>query len=437
MRLLAAIAICCAARSVPATAATLHVPADFPSIQSAMDTAAAGDTVLVAAGDYHENLTITREVVLASESGAASTRILAGPHASAIRCLGMPGGLIEGFTISGGGGSPVDGTLAGGGILCVGAAPLIRANRIIECRVGGTGTASPCVGGGIACLSGSTPLIEDCEIADNELRAMGSEYGAATAGAGLYCDAASGAVARRCVFRGNIARSGGCGGVHSGSAELIVEDSTIEENVGLVGGFGYHGILRRSVVRSNVGSSPYGTGGCAAHGACEIRECLIAANRGGSWIVGGAGGVATWGGPVMIAGNTVVANLAPTVAGIWVHYTDQQIRIERNIVAMNGEAGAGWGIAASPGSLRCNDVWGNAAGDYQYGDPMGGGNFSSDPMFCDASTGDFRIDAGSPCAAEQQPECGLIGALGIGCGVSATESWTWGQLKHRLGTAPR
>ena len=38
---------------LPATAATIHVPDDQPTIQAGIDAASAGDTVLVACGDYY------------------------------------------------------------------------------------------------------------------------------------------------------------------------------------------------------------------------------------------------------------------------------------------------------------------------------------------------------------------------------------------------
>jgi hypothetical protein len=68
-------------------------------------------------------------------------------------------------------------------------------------------------------------------------------------------------------------------------------------------------------------------------------------------------------------------------------------------------------------TIGCNDVWGE--GKSYLGDCAdlegSDGNFSADPLFCDASNGDYRLSIDSPCAAPAG--CGLIGALDVGCGI--------------------
>jgi serine protease len=63
---LAAWLVLCLTRS--AAAAVLHVPADFPTIQAAINAAANADTVRVAAGTYVENITFSGKAITVSTS---------------------------------------------------------------------------------------------------------------------------------------------------------------------------------------------------------------------------------------------------------------------------------------------------------------------------------------------------------------------------------
>lgn len=73
-------------------------------------------------------------------------------------------------------------------------------------------------------------------------------------------------------------------------------------------------------------------------------------------------------------------------------------------------------------TITCSNIWNNAAGDWSDDCAIGGadenGNFSADPLFCNASAGDYTIDASSPCTASGNA-CGVIvGAYDVGCGVT-------------------
>ena len=87
--------------------------------------------------------------------------------------------------------------------------------------------------------------------------------------------------------------------------------------------------------------------------------------------------------------------------------------------------------------LSCCDVYGNQGGDWadciaaQSGVD---GNMCADPLFCEDLNPDepYALHGSSPCAPAYNPECGLIGAFGVGCGVTAVEDASWGTIKAML-----
>lgn len=84
--------------------------------------------------------------------------------------------------------------------------------------------------------------------------------------------------------------------------------------------------------------------------------------------------------------------------------------------------------------IYCCDLYGNDGGDWAgcISEHQGiNGNLSADPLFCDPLNGDFRLSADSPCAPEQAPDCGLIGAWPVGCGPVPTVESSWGHIKWR------
>jgi hypothetical protein len=86
-------------------------------------------------------------------------------------------------------------------------------------------------------------------------------------------------------------------------------------------------------------------------------------------------------------------------------------------------------------TLLCCDLFGNAGGDWVgcvAGQAGSNGNFSQDPIFCDAANGDYTVAAGSPCAPGNNPYCGRVGALPVGCsGPVPAEIVRWGGLKWK------
>ena len=104
--------------------------------------------------------------------------------------------------------------------------------------------------------------------------------------------------------------------------------------------------------------------------------------------------------------------------------TNSNVLIKSTIIAFSERGGAIRCVSQAPVTLQCADIFGNAGGDWtepciagQFGIQ---GNLSLDPLFCNGDGGNFYLHANSPCASvSPTPGCGLIGALDVGCSVSA------------------
>jgi hypothetical protein len=131
--------------------------------------------------------------------------------------------------------------------------------------------------------------------------------------------------------------------------------------------------------------------------------------------------MAVWYSTGRISDCTVSGNVAWPRETPSVYVVDPgEMTMENVIIAFN-ESEA---ILCEGGHIEigCCDLYGNDGGDELCGEDLGG-NFSDDPLFCDQESGDYRLDAHSPCLPGNHPDgvdCGLIGTLGRGCGTLLT-----------------
>jgi len=168
----------------------LRVPADFAKVQTAIDSAKEGDTVLVAPGRYYENLVFKgQNIVLASEFARTRDRsaiertILDGsrpahPDSGAVVTIWRfedSTAVVEGFTITGGTGTvwfdnkDKINFREGGGIIVDLAGPTIR-NNIIEGNVAIDKGKMLSAGGGGIRVGFAEPIIERNVIRNNKGR---------------------------------------------------------------------------------------------------------------------------------------------------------------------------------------------------------------------------------------------------------------------------
>jgi hypothetical protein len=391
-RLFAVLAAASAILACPASAATIHVPADQPTIQAGVNAAAIGDMVMVAPGTYYEHYIVMRSgVVLRSETGQPACVTLDAQHENRVfHCQGMSSRTkIEGFTIING---LEDGS---GGIWCVYSSMTIENCVFIENEVrhdsGAIGlfTASPTIwnctflrnrtlgmsgyhnrGGAIYMQVGCSPLICGYTFTEHE----------AWQGGAIWCNDNCTPTIADCVFLRNKGREGGA---------IAIE-----------------------------GNSTF-----------QITDCVFAENaaseEGGGLYLNSVGGV--------VAGCTLYGNMA-ILGGGQVYATNPLTLVEfsHSIIAFGN--GRGTVECTSPGilMLSCCDVFGNVGGDW-LGCIAGQGsinnNFRVHPLFCDPGLDDFSLSQSSPCL--NAPNCGLVGAIGQGCGPISLQSSSWAHVKAR------
>jgi len=417
-----------------ARAATLVVDVagggDFDDVQSALDAAAGGDTVLVGAGEYvleapldfnrlHDpddpGAVPVKDLVLRAESGADATTLRLSADVVGLRVASVivftkgetEASTVEGFTITGGRGFAG----RGGGLFIEHSSP-----RIVDCTIAGntaTGNAGESGGeaaGGGVWMFDSDSDFERCRVVDNTVRGGQGSFGGGGAPMGVGGEARGGGVFAdwggsqwiECVIEGNAAIGGSAGfgnravggGAFVGSGWARFDRCRIVGNRAIGGG-------------GDIGGDASG-GGAAIIGRfsdpggvlrfldqLHLRNCVIARNRAQGQAGGGLGGEGRGGGVFNDEATTYIA--FATIAG---NHTADAPGFERPAVATDG----------APVYVEGSIVWANAGGSlssqdqtiYVRGSCVAGfesfevlGNIDADPHF--AGDDDFRLQPGSPC----------------------------------------
>ena len=404
----------------------IYVPADYSTIQAAIDASVNGDTITVSPGTYVENINFNgKDIILTSSkpadqnvveatiidgNAAGSVVTFAGSETSACELrgftitngyvtgsypLGMGGGIYGNSTHATIADCTITGNTAdsgGGLVFCDGS--------ITDCTITGNTAGS---GGGLVFCNGS---ITNCRISGNTADNFG--------GGGLYdCDASI----TNCMISGNTAKiyGGGLGWCDGPITNCTITGNTAEEFGG--GLSKCDGLIINCTIIGNA-AEDYGGGLYWCDG--PITSCTISGNTAEEY----GGGLGWCDGPIT---NCIISgNWANNGGGLYGGGGDNPYYGAINNCTVTGNsANNTGGLSGYNGSISNSIVWGNSSGqvfdssiptysciqDWTGG---GEGNISVDPLFADTTSTDpaqwdLHLLPGSPCidAGTNSPPDGL------------------------------
>jgi hypothetical protein len=348
---------------------TINVPGDFPSIQAAIDAATAGDTVLVAAGTYHERVDFHGKAVTVQSSGGPGATVIDGGAAGRVVNFSSGEGrqsVLRGFTIRNG--VETSGQ-SGAGVNVFRASPTIDGNLV-------TGNTA-CGGGGGVYADQGAPLIEHNVFTGND----GSWLCTGGGGGGVFVSAtdAGGATAQVIgnTFSGNRAYWGGA---------ILVEEAgalTIADNV----------------ISGNTSSDDGGGIWILSQSNSVIVQNLIVNNRSGGQLGGGIWlQTSCCGAAPRLEANTIAGNSANEGSALWMNTPPSYVVDNVLVGSATQEVVYCDQLLAVPAHFDNNDAFatdgGVAFGANCGAQPGSAGNVSADPRF--AGSGDLHLQAGSP-----------------------------------------
>lgn len=447
-------------------AGILSVPSPYSSIQSAINDANNGDTVIVSPGTYQENINFLGKAITVISLNPDDPNIVAATiidgnapddsnFASVVTFNSGEGNdsVLNGFTVTGGTGTwllvsreykGLQWERCGGGVICYNMSQPTISKNVFTGNFAGQGGGIYVYGDPVnpddpsappvhvsPAISGNTfiqnQVFEECGFVPPDTNYPSSNGGDGGAIVGFQgCDA---------LITGNLIEDNHAdwygGGIHLRQwSNGCIEDNQIIGNDSRLGA-GIHVTymsspsIRNNIIKSNL-APPLGGGGIYImfHSDPLIERNFIAENESrfgagisiyaesrpvirNNIIVGNKSGstiYSTSSAEPVITHNTITANDTKlTGAGI---FCQTWALIENNIINSNS---AGYGIYTLLGMepvIRYNNVWGNELGNYagDLSEQTGiNGNISVAPSFIDANNDDYRLNYNCSCINAGDP----------------------------------
>jgi hypothetical protein len=362
-----------------------RVPADHATIQEAIFAAVDGDTIWVADGTYSGpgNLEIDflgKAITLKSENGPAGCIIDCRGEGRAFYFNSgeTAGSVLDGFTITNGGNNDY-----GGGIRCMGSSPTIRNCIFLK-------NSADLYGGGLCNCYGSNPTVVDCVFQENSC--AGSSISGR--GGGMANRHGSSPIVSNCTFVGNSVgyNAGGLGNFDASSPR--VTRCTFNGNTAILSGGAVGNwqdcvaVYKKCVFSGNYAGDGAGAVANMSGSGSAFENCIFSDNN-----TNGLGGAMKNTGAVVILANcTIDGNRADlTCGGVWSGMAGD-VQLD-NCILWGNSTGAE-DLQSEPAQILAegSDVRLRYCDVQNWSGELGGiGNFGREPLFVDATGGDYHL----------------------------------------------